>query len=83
MVAHPGYSPRNPEGTKFRGLFDGNDEVREAKPFVARDRDIVDETDRLLAGPAGRTEERFSGTWTTVRYARRKGKPIDILYPAK
>jgi hypothetical protein len=81
IVAHPGFGPKNPESTKYRGLFNKNDEVRESKPFIKRDQDIVNETDCVLAGPAGRIEQVRSGTWTTVRFARKQGRrEPDQLY---
>lgn len=81
VVAHPGYSPKNPDNTMYRSDFTGSDETREAKPFIARDRDIVDETDRMVAAPRSQQEETRSGTWTTVRYARKKKREIDMVYP--
>lgn len=57
------------------------DIINEPKPYLDRDRDIVDATCRLIAAPAGMTEELRSGTWTTVRYARRVGKPVTIVFP--
>ena len=56
-------------------------EARPPKPYLDRDRDIVNETDRLIATPKGMTEERRSGTWATVRYARLLARPIIIVYP--
>lgn len=45
--------------------------IHEPKPYLVRNRDIVDSTEVLLACPNG--EERLrSGTWATVRYARTK-----------
>lgn len=81
VVAHPGYNPRNPEDTKWRAFSPHNDEIREPKPFVARDHDIVDETERMVATPAGRTEELRSGTWTTVRYAKKRSREIELCLP--
>lgn len=80
VVAHPGH-PRDKSNTMYRAFTDFNDEVREVKPFIKRDHDIVDETERMIATPAGCTEEIRSGTWTTVRYARKQGKKIHIIYP--
>jgi len=32
--------------------------------------------------PKGKVEEwRGSGTWATIRYARKVGKPVTIIYP--
>jgi hypothetical protein len=80
VVAHPGYSPKNPTSRLFRSDFDGNDGMRREKPFVKRDHDIVDESDCMIGTPLG-PEETRSGTWTTLRYAKKKGKPRDIIYP--
>lgn len=45
-----------------------------------RNKDIVDACDLLLACPKG-PEERQSGTWSTIRYAMRRGKPVIIIFP--
>lgn len=50
------------------------------KPYLARNRDIVDATEILIAAPKG-PEERRSGTWATVRYARKLGRPVAIVWP--
>lgn len=55
-------------------------EVREAKPYLLRNREIVDETEVLVACPGG-PEELRSGTWSTVRYARKLGRPVVIVWP--
>jgi len=82
VIAHPGYNPRNPTSRLFRSDFDGNDEVRPEKPFVKRDHDIVDESDCMIGTPLGPEEVR-SGTWTTLRYSKKKKKPRDIIYPTE
>jgi hypothetical protein len=81
IIAHPGYSPKNPTNRLYRSEFTGNDEVREEKPFIKRDHDIVDETAHLIAAPWTAEEQRRSGTWATVRYARKVGKPITLVLP--
>ena len=58
----------------------GND-TRPAKEYLARNRDIVDESEYLIACPGTMHEELRSGTWSTVRYARKKNKQITIIYP--
>jgi hypothetical protein len=50
------------------------------KPPLERNRDIVDASDWLIAAPKGPEEQR-SGTWATVRYARKLGRPITIVWP--
>lgn len=48
---------------------------------LKRNRQIVDNTDCLIATPHGFEEEQRSGTWATIRYARRCGKKIAIILP--
>src|SRR5262249_45826730 len=50
--------------------------LRPAKDHLARDRQIVDETEVLIATPRGFKEELWSGPWACVRYARRAGRPL-------
>ncbi len=57
---------------------DVNHPVKEPIP---RNHDIVDQTDYLIAAPKSRLEELRSGTWSTIRYARKQGKRVTILYP--
>jgi hypothetical protein len=80
VVAHPGL-PKDPTNMMYRSDFTGNDEMREAKPFIARDQEIVNEVERMLATPLTRAEVLRSGTWTTVRYARKIGRLIDLILP--
>ena len=75
VVVHP---PVNPS---HRAFCQGG-EVLEPRPHKARDRDVVDATDLLLGTPAAPEEEGpHSGTWYTIRYARRRGRPIVIVWP--
>ncbi len=48
--------------------------------YLTRNKDIVDATELLIAAPKG-PEELRSGTWSTVRYARRQGKQLQIIMP--
>lgn len=57
------------------------DRVLIPRPYLTRNRNIVDLTDILLACPKTKVEERRSGTWATIRYARRSDKPIYIIFP--
>lgn len=52
-----------------------------AKPPLDRNHDVVDGAAILYACPQGMSEERRSGTWATVRYARKKGIEVCIIWP--
>lgn len=56
------------------------DVLHEPKNYLERNHDIVDATEILIACPRG-PEELRSGTWSTVRYARKKGRQVVILWP--
>lgn len=81
IVAHPGFSKKNPDSLLYRSEFTGNDEVLTAKPHIDRDHDIVDSVAHMLATPLQREEQTRSGTWTTVRYARKQNRPTDVILP--
>jgi hypothetical protein len=49
-------------------------------PPLDRNRVIVNACHVLIACPKGPEEQR-SGTWATVRYARKRGKRIVIIWP--
>jgi hypothetical protein len=74
-VAHP------PTSKRLRAFCHEANEMREPKDCLARNKDIVDETDHLLAAPKTHIEEPRSGTWWTVRYALKTGKPVTIVWP--
>lgn len=57
-----------------------DDTTGEFSDPLDRNRDIVNGCDLLIACPRG-PEERRSGTWSTVRYARKQGKRIVIVWP--
>jgi hypothetical protein len=55
--------------------------VLEEFPFLVRNQHIADAGDEVVAAPKEMTEERRSGTWWTVRYARGKRRPVHIVWP--
>lgn len=73
VVLHP------PKSEACRAWTFG-DEVRPPKDFLLRNKDIVNETNVLLAFPDGPEVVR-SGTWSTVRYAKKVKKPWVVIYP--
>lgn len=74
-VAHPGLSSRLRANTE-------SDEIRTPLGFAERNRMIVDESMILLATPNTEYNINRSGTWSTIRYARRIYRPILILLPS-
>jgi len=76
VIVHP---PTNP---KLRAFCQGG-EILPEKPYLERNRDIVDAGGGgLIACPSTFTETLRSGTWTTVRYARkRQDRRIWLIFP--
>lgn len=61
--------------------FTSSDVIHKPKEYLDRNHDIVDVCDGLLATPKTMKEEMRAGTWSTIRYAWKKKKPITIIYP--
>ena len=49
------------------------------KAPLERNHDIVDAVDILIAAPYTNEEQLRSGTWATIRYARKQGKQVIVL----
>lgn len=75
IVIHPG--PSGP----LRAFCGPWDVLCAVKPNLARNHDIVAAGNELWACPAAEREELRSGTWATIRYARRLGRAIYIIRP--
>lgn len=50
-------------------------------PYLVRNHHIVQATQALWAAPGEMTEQLRSGTWATVRYARKLDRPIRFFWP--
>jgi len=74
IVAHP------PTNESKRAFFP-SDEFHAALPYLERNHKIVDAVERMYATPAEHNEQIRSGTWATIRYARKSGKDLTVLYP--
>jgi hypothetical protein len=76
IVGHP------PTATAMLSEFSlgFNTENHDPLPYLERNRRIVDACETLIACPKGPEEQR-SGTWATVRYARKQKKQILIIWP--
>jgi hypothetical protein len=55
--------------------------TREPVAPLKRNQRIVDEVDILFVAPYSSEEQVRSGTWFTVRYARKINKPHSIFWP--
>jgi hypothetical protein len=73
VVIHP------PSDDSKRAFCQG-DAVLAPPPYLVRNRRIVDASGVLVATPQG-DEELRSGTWSTVRYARKIRRAIKIIAP--
>lgn len=73
---HP---PLNPKYRAYCTI--GDTHILEPKEYLKRDKDIVELCDILIATPRLMGEERRSGTWHTIRYARELSRPIYIIWP--
>ena len=56
-------------------------EYLKPKEYLLRNKGIVDASDVLIAMPKESKEVLRSGTWATIRYARKQGKPIIFIMP--
>jgi len=74
-VIHP---PIDPKYRAFKSAPASH--MREPLPYLERNHAIVNESDFLIAAPSG-PETLRSGTWATVRYARKVGKRVLVIMP--
>lgn len=78
IVLHP------PDSDKKRAWTTHYDMSRMPKPYLVRNREIVHDDyglcDWMIATPGDRNERQRSGTWATIRYAR-KHTALLIVYP--
>lgn len=71
-ISHP---PINKSYYKPNG-----DITRKSKEYLERNKDIVNESDIIIACPITKEKNR-SGTWHTIRYAQSKSKLVIIIEP--
>lgn len=76
LVMHP---PDIDDKRAFADSLFVHEHIWYPKRYLARNHDIVNQCDILIACPKEFLEVQRSGTWATIRYARKKGKPILIL----
>jgi hypothetical protein len=74
-IGHPGY------GKAGTANFHGHaDRILDAFPYLTRNQHIVEAADLVIATPSGAEVVR-SGTWATVRYARKCEKQLIVIQP--
>lgn len=64
-----------------RAVCSGAEVTYEPKPPLDRNTTIVDASDVMLACPGEFDEVLRSGTWATIRRARKAGRPLYIVFP--
>lgn len=69
-----------PVNASKRAHCDDAEHTSEPREYLDRNHDIVDACASLIACPSG-PETLRSGTWSTVRYARKACKPITLVWP--
>lgn len=74
IVCHPPLDRRKRAFTKFN-------HIHLPRPYFIRNHDIVDATKILVACPGENTEVLRSGTWATVRYARKLKREVIMVLP--
>ena len=69
-----------PEDESKRAFCESDVECKPL-PYLDRNKNIVAEADVLFVIPKGSNETLRSGTWATVRHARKVGVPRAIIWP--
>lgn len=72
IIIHP------PIDNKLRA-YCHSEQIKPEKDYLSRNRDIVDESEVVIACPLSNQEELRSGTWATIRYARKQNKKLIII----
>lgn len=74
IIIHP------PENSSKRA-FKTATIIMPERPYLVRNHAIVDTSHHLIACPGECEEQLRSGTWATVRYARKVKCPLTIIFP--
>ena len=72
VIIHP------PNDDKLRA-FCKSDNILGELPYLKRNKKIVDDTSYIIACPWSEKEQLRSGVWSTIRYARKKNKPVYLF----
>jgi len=77
MCLHPG-----PDDSPYRAWCTGG-LIKQAmpKPYLDRNRDIVESVDFMIATPNSMEERKRGGTWYTIRYSKERKVDLCIIFP--
>lgn len=81
IVVHPPISPRARSYCHGRYHDGPLVEILPEKEYLDRNKDIVSDSEILFGFPEGEIEKVRSGTWSTIRFARKIKIPCFIIYP--
>jgi len=74
IICHP------PVDETHRAFNKHADQTLPAKPYLARNRDIVDATELLIGCSGVATWQNHGGTFYTMDYAIKRGKPVKVIW---
>lgn len=74
IIGHP------PTDGRLRAHYP-SDENFDPRPYLDRNRDIVDASRVVIAAPKEMAEAAKGGTWATIRYARKRGVALWVVLP--
>lgn len=72
---------QHPPSSDSRRAFTPADEVRDPAPYLVRNHNIVKSVDVMIATPKESVEVLRSGTWSTIRFARKYDTRTLIVHP--
>lgn len=75
VVIHP------PTKADKRAYCEGAKKVHEPKPYLDRNKDIVNDSKILFATPGEASQVLRSGTWSTVRFGIKNKKKVFVIKP--
>ena len=71
----------HPPTLEVKRAFCQGNIILPVKDYLPRNHDIVDSVREMIATPKGFKEELRSGTWATIRQAKRVGIRCTIIWP--
>lgn len=69
----------HPPDITTKRAYKKGDVIHTPKPYLVRNKDIVDASEFLIGSPKENYNVLRSGTWSTIRYAKKMQKPDKVL----